>query len=67
MTTGNASLDKCVETLCEQGCRAVLVNIDALQAGHTLQGFADLDSAERELLLRELQAIMLVYNNRCRL
>lgn len=56
-----------METLCEQGCRAVLENIEALQAGQTRQGFADLDTAERELLLRELQAIMSVYNNRCRL
>jgi len=67
MTTGNSSLDQRVETLCEQGCRAVLENIEALQDGQTRQGFADLDTAERELLLRELQAIMSVYNNRCRL
>ena len=67
MTTGKPNLDQRVETLCEQGCRAVMENIEALQAGQTQPAFADLDSAERDLLLRELQAIMSVYNNRCRL
>ena len=67
MTRRNAAIDKRVETLCEQGCRAVLDYIEALQAGQTRPEFADLDGAERDLLRRELQAIMAIYNNRCRL
>lgn len=67
MTPRNAAIDKQVETLCEQGCSAVLDYIEALQAGQTRPEFADLDSAERDLLRRELQAIMAIYNNRCRL
>lgn len=67
MTTRNSAIDQLVETLCEQGCRAVLVHIEALQAGQTQQEFADLSTTQRELLLHELQAIMAVYNNHCRL
>lgn len=67
MTCRNATIDKHVEILCEQGCRAVLDYIEALQAGQSRPEFADLDAPERELLRRELQAIMSIYNNRCRL
>lgn len=67
MTTRNSAIDQLVETLCGQGCRAVLVYIEALQAGQMRQEFADLGTTQRELLLHELQAIMAVYNNRCRL
>lgn len=48
-------------------CRAVLDYIEALQAGQSRPEFADLDDTERDLLRQELQAIMAIYNNRCRL
>ncbi len=63
----NPTIDQRVEILCELGCRVVQEIIEALQTGLTRQEFADFDTAQRALLLRELQAIMSVYNNRCRL
>ncbi len=67
MTSGIAKLDQRVELLCQDGCRAVRDYIEALQAGQLLPQFADLDMHERELLLRELQAIMSVYGDSCSL
>jgi hypothetical protein len=61
MTTGNAHIDERVETLCEHGCGAVREYIEALRAGRELPHFVGLDAVERDVLCRELEAIMAVY------
>ncbi|WJW76004.1 hypothetical protein QVG61_02625 [Thiohalobacter sp. IOR34] len=65
--SGNARVDSAVERLCADGCQAVREYILALQERRSLAVFEGLDGAERELLLRELQAIMAVYGDCCRL
>lgn len=67
MNIGHSKIDQHVEALCEHGCRAVLNYIEALHAGRELPEFAALNSIERGQLCIELEAIMAVYENRCRL
>ncbi|MFA7593075.1 MAG: hypothetical protein WCY26_04960 [Thiohalobacteraceae bacterium] len=62
MTTGDASVDRCVEEFCEQGCGSVRDYIRALREGQPLPQFEGLDAAQRRLLQRELEAIMGVYD-----
>ncbi len=65
---GNPKVDALVETLCEDGCRDVRAYIEALTCGGDLDGRAEHLSEEERLLLRdELQAIMKVYGDKCRL
>ena len=61
MTTGDASVDRRVEELCEHGCGAVREYIQALRDGRPLPQFDGLDAVQRRRLQRELKAIMAVY------
>lgn len=66
--TGNPRVDTMLEQLCEDGCREVRAYIDALTCGGTLDGRVEHLSEEERLLLRdELQAIMKIYGDKCRL
>lgn len=60
-----AKLQQIVDQVCEQGCARVRDCINALQQAETFPEYASLDKAQRELLLRELQAIMSIYDDRC--
>lgn len=64
--TGNPKIDRCIDALCADGCRAVRDYITALHAGRELPQYADLDSTERALLRDELESIMSVYGDNCR-
>ncbi len=63
--TGNERVDRTIDVICHQGCRAVWGFIDALEAGTLRPEYAHLDAAERALLLAELHDIMQVYGDRC--
>ena len=67
MTTGNALVDRHVEQLCDDGCAAVRGYIQALRADQEQPHWAGLSEQERALLLRELETIMDVYGDVCRL
>ncbi len=63
MTTGNVKIDHYVEVMCEHGCRAVYGYIELLKAGQELPECANLDTQERILLRKELEAVMAVFSD----
>lgn len=65
VTGADKVLERVISRLCEQGCARVREYIRALQHAEDLPEFAELDAGQRATLLRELQAIMRVYDDRC--
>ena len=57
----NSKLGQRVETLCQHGCESVSACIKALRAGQMFAEVADLDVAERRMVLDELESIMAPY------
>jgi hypothetical protein len=55
----------CVERLCHKGCRAVWSEIAALEAGERLPETRDLSEREVREVIRELKAVMAVYEGTC--
>lgn len=62
MAIPNRNVERCVETLCNQGCERVSASIEVLRAGELLAEVAELSVAERQLVLDELVAIMATYD-----
>jgi hypothetical protein len=60
-------IEECVEHLCNKGCRAVRKDIAALERDQMLPEVWQLDLEERRAVLRELQAIMAVYGDSCKI
>jgi hypothetical protein len=60
-------IEECVEILCNKGCRAVRKDIAALERGQPLPEVWQLDAEERRKVLAELQAIMAVYGDSCKI
>jgi len=60
-------IEECVETLCNKGCRSVRKDIAALEHGQVLPEMWQLDPDERRAVLRELQSVMAVYGDTCRI
>jgi hypothetical protein len=58
-------IEECVETICQKGCRFVKQDIRLLQRGEILPEFGVLDDLARQVVLKELRAIMAVYGDRC--
>ena len=58
-------VEKCVEKLCHKGCRAVWGDIDALEAGRSLPEATGLTRAEIKAVIKELKAVMAVYEGTC--
>jgi hypothetical protein len=63
----NQRIDTCLESICNQGCRSVRSCIDALKAGRQPAETSALTPEERQELLHELEGIMAVYVDGCRL
>jgi hypothetical protein len=61
MTSKENQLAERVESLCSHGCERVSVYIADLKAGRVFAEVADLNLAERRLLLDELVAVMAPY------
>jgi hypothetical protein len=61
MSQLNSKLEQCVEALCQHGCESVSARIKALRAGQVFAEVADLNVAERRMLLDELESIMAPY------
>ncbi|MBI3562801.1 MAG: hypothetical protein HY080_13900 [Gammaproteobacteria bacterium] len=62
MLTSPAQLQHTLESICNEGCKAVRHYIQLLEQGYVFPALQPLSSAEREWILRELKAIMAVYN-----
>lgn len=58
-------IDDVVEQICAQGCRVVTRKMSILAAGKGLPETAGLTGHERQRVLRELEAIMRVYDGPC--
>jgi hypothetical protein len=58
-------VERCVEQLCEQGCKKVADYIEVLQAGRSVPGMEGLNKADQAQVLRELVSIMSVYQRSC--
>lgn len=54
-----------VEALCQNGCKAVNATIIALESGQPVAQVEDMSPQERSAVLRELKAIMAVYDGDC--
>jgi len=65
VTGADPALERAIGRICEQGCARVRAYIRALQHAEELPEIATLGAGQREALLRELQAIMQVYDDRC--
>jgi hypothetical protein len=58
-------VEQAVESLCHKGCRAVWDDIAALEAGEPLPEVEKLSSDEIRVVIRELKAVMAVYEGTC--
>jgi hypothetical protein len=61
-----AKINHCIETLCHRGCREVTRIIGVLERDEALTETDALDAEERGEVLRELRAIMAVYDRPCK-
>ena len=57
-----SAVETVVESLCQNGCKAVWGYIEELEAGRHLPDTEGLDEVERQLVLTELKEIMAVYD-----
>jgi hypothetical protein len=65
MSGQSRKVESCIETLCQRGCEQVSGYIEALEMGEDFPEVAHLSIQERRAVLRELVAIMDVYNGAC--
>jgi hypothetical protein len=65
MQVDQRSVERCVENLCQKGCRAVWADIDTLEAGGRLPEVEGLARAEVQAVIRELKQVMSVYEGSC--
>jgi hypothetical protein len=63
----DASVDSRIESLCQRGCHEVRQAIATLERGGDLPETQGLTADGRRLLLGELQSVMAVYGNACRI
>lgn len=57
-------VEQCIESLCLKGCKEVLSLIGEMEQGRMPAEIAHLSKAERQAVLRELKAIMAVYQRK---
>lgn len=60
----HTKIDNCVEALSHKGCTEVTSIIDILERGEVVDDMQELNAEERQVVLRELKAIMAVYQTR---
>ena len=58
-------IEQAVENLCKKGCRAVWADIESLEAGRRVPETIGLTHGERDRVVRELKAVMAVYEGTC--
>jgi hypothetical protein len=62
-----SKIDESVEAICEKGCQAVRVDMLALRKGLPLLETQGLSHDEVQAVYKELESIMSVYGDACRL
>lgn len=60
-----AKINRCIDVLCHRGCREVTRVIGVLERDEPVPETAGLDTLECGEVLRELKAIMAVYERPC--
>ncbi len=65
MSGQSKKVESCIEVLCQRGCSQVNGYIKALEMGEEFPEVAHLSFQERRAVLRELVAIMDVYDGVC--
>ena len=55
---------QCIDALCQCGCDAVRATITAMESGVVVPQVETLGEDERQMVLRELKAVMAVYDAR---
>lgn len=60
-----AKINRCIDVFCHRGCREVTRIIGVLERSEPLSETDGLNTAERGEVLRELKAIMAVYDRPC--
>jgi len=55
------AIEQSIELLCQKGCKEVLRLIGEMEAGRTPGEISHLKEMDRQVVLRELKAIMAVY------
>jgi hypothetical protein len=58
-------IEECIEILCQKGCRSVREDIRLLERGDILPELRMFDDLARQMVLKELRAIMAVYGDSC--
>jgi len=58
-----AHVQSIIESICELGCDRVNEIIDALECGNSVEETNGLDISDQQWVLKELKAIMAVYDN----
>lgn len=53
---------QCVEFICQTGCDSVQATITSIEQGRVVPQIAGLEPEESAAVLRELKAVMAVYN-----
>lgn len=61
------SIESCIETICQKGCRQVRKDIRLLEQGESLPELSHLDHEAKQHVLSELKAVMAVYGESCRI
>ena len=56
-------IESIMESICELGCDRVNEVIDAIECGYSVEETRGLDKHDQQWILRELKAIMAVYDN----
>ena len=57
------SCSQCIDQICEQGCTVVREVINKLEHHQLVNELEHLESAEKDTVLKELKAVMSVYDN----
>ncbi|MCG8429100.1 MAG: hypothetical protein MI754_17225 [Chromatiales bacterium] len=63
----SAAVSAIVEVICNKGCQQVRQDIALLEQGVLLPEVSSLEAIERQAVLVELQSIMAVYGDSCRI
>jgi hypothetical protein len=67
MPERSATIEECVEALCNEGCNKVYGYIRALEKGEEFPQVAHFSMEDRRMVLTQLVSIMYVYDGRtCR-
>ncbi len=65
--TNKLKIEQCVESLCRNGCAAVRATIESMEQDLANIELDGLGHDEQKQVLKELKAIMLIYERPCKI